>query len=319
MPDPLISDNSLFIADKEYKRIDKFLADNSDRYSRSFIEKMIILGNVTVNEIVITRKNFRIYTGDKVRINYVIQKSYIPDKIKEFPSLKKLYEDDHILIIDKPSGISIHPGSGARGITILDIFISEFPEVKNIKGTDRPGIVHRLDKGTSGVLILAKTNIAMGNMQKKFKRREIYKEYYGLVHGKIRFINGSISTPIKRNPIDRRKFVTISTPFDNSDTNIRDAETTYSLLYQFKDSAFMKFIPKTGRTHQIRVHISSLGNPILGDDFYGKKYGFSRLALHAAFIRFKHPVYNFELSSYSGVPDSFKKYISRQFKSASVN
>ncbi len=307
--------NKIYLAkEKNLIRIDKFLTENLKIYSRSKVEKIILSGNVKINGRIVIKKNFKITLGDKIEVKFPAQIE--PDHIihnTNIPLLKKLYEDDQILIIDKPSGISVHPGTGERKTTILDLLINEYPDVKKIKDIDRPGIVHRLDKGTSGVLILAKSFLAMKKMQKKFKKREIFKKYYGIVSGNVRFRSGTVSAPIRRNNHDKRKFTAV----DSSDHLIdeaKDAETSYSVLYQFKNSALMVFEPKTGRTHQIRVHMSYLGNPILGDDYYGKGNSFPRLALHATSIKFKHPFNNTEIISFSPTPFIFRKYFSDQIK-----
>jgi len=306
------------VKEKNLIRIDKFLTENLKIYSRSKVEKIILSGNVKINGKTIIKKNFKITLGDKIEVKFPTQIKL--DHIihnENIPSLKKLYEDDQILIIDKPSGISVHPGTGERKTTILDLLINDYPDVIRIKDIDRPGIVHRLDKGTSGVLILAKSYLAMKRMQKKFKKREIFKKYYGIVSGNVRFRSGTVSAPIRRNNHDKRKFIAVNSS-DHLIDEAKDAETSYSVIYQFKNSALMVFEPKTGRTHQIRVHMSYIGNPILGDDYYGKGNSFPRLALHATSIKFQHPFNNTEIISFSPTPLIFKKYYLDQIKNHNI-
>ncbi len=295
----------LFSAEHYVKRLDHFLKDLIDSYSRAEIEKYIKSGFVSVNGIICKKKSNEIQSGDLVEITIPDEQS--PINFKNI-SIPVLYEDKYILVIDKPPNISVHPGAGKREITVSDYFLTKFPELKDIGENGRPGIVHRLDKGTSGVLILAKTNSAFEKLQSQFKKREIKKEYYAIVHGKMRFRNGSVNVPLSRNPKDRRKFIPdISGEHEDS----RDALTFYSLRYQLKSSALVVLEPHTGRTHQLRVHLKHIGNPIMGDPFYGKKDEFNRLALHAYSITFNHPIFHSNIvRSISPIPKVFSEYLS---------
>ncbi len=291
----------IFSAEYAVSRLDHFLRDSISSFSRSQIERFILDGNVKINGKICVRKNYSVNTGDKIEI-------ILPFKKKEVLqynnlSLSKLFEDDHILVINKPSGISVHKGAGVRDATISDYFKLEYPKLDLPGDNERPGIVHRLDKGTSGVMILAKSDKAFRYLQKQFKKREINKIYCAVLKGKLRFRSGTIDLPLIRNPKDRRKFMTEQ--IEGSEKS-RDALTKYRIRFQFSDCAYVFIKLHTGRTHQIRVHMSHLGNPVLGDELYGEKNGFSRLALHAYSIQFIHPVYRTKsVTSFAPVPAEF--------------
>lgn len=299
----------IFKAKYSVPRLDHFLRDSISSVSRSRIERAISEGNVKLNDVICKKKSSEINTGDKVEI--ILQ----PEN-REFTSsgfsFSKLYEDEHILIINKPPGISVHKGAGVREETISDHFKMQYPELDIPGDEDRPGIVHRLDKGTSGVMILAKTSKAYLSLQKQFKNREINKIYCAILKGRLRFRSGTVDMPLIRNPKDRRKFMT-----DQGDgsVNSRDALTKYKTRFQFQNTSYAFIKLHTGRTHQIRVHMSHLGNPVLGDDLYGKKAGFSRLALHAYSIQFSHPAdRSIKITSFAPVPCQFIDHFKTELK-----
>lgn len=305
-------DKRIFKAEYSVPRLDHFLKNSLKTISRSKIETLISNGNVKVDGILCKRKNHDIKKGNLVEIVF-------PSEIKKFPlkgfSFSKLFEDQHILIINKPPGISVHRGAGINEPTIADYFQFNYPEAESTGDTERPGIVHRLDKGTSGVLILAKSEKAYSELQKKFKKREIRKTYCAIVKSKVRFINGSISCSLKRNPRDRRKFSV--DPYSESPDS-KDALTHYKTRFQFENSAYVSLEPHTGRTHQLRVHMSHLGNPVLGDELYGDKNSFPRLALHAYSISFNHPVHKSRvIYSNAPIPEIFIDYFQNELKTDS--
>ncbi|MEN8152636.1 MAG: RluA family pseudouridine synthase [Acidobacteriota bacterium] len=302
-------EKKIFNADKDFKRLDHFINHHLKEFSRSEIEKLIKDGYIKIDNKTVSKKSRKVNENDIVEL-------LIPDKTEVrdiIPGLQfeKLYEDEHLLIINKPPGISVHPGAGERKETILDNFIYQYPEIKNISVSDRPGIVHRLDKGTSGVLILAKNEQSLTRLQKQFKKREIKKEYIALVDSKVRFKNGSVNLSLTRSRKDRRKFIAVE---GNKILDAREALTNYSLRYQFMKSAYLKVSPETGRTHQIRVHLSHIGNPVLGDELYGKSSSFPRLALHAFSITFSHPEFKQIITAKSPIPFEFIEYMKNEIK-----
>lgn len=299
----------LFKAARGYARLDHFLMESLPGLSRSKIEKLIKESRVKLNDKIICKKNKEILVNDRVEIEFVEpeEKVYRPSI-----ELKKLFEDERLLIIDKPCGFSVHPGAGESGETILDIFAFYYPQIKEISQSDRPGIVHRLDKETSGVLLLAKDWKTMKALQKQFKRREVDKTYLALVSGQMRFRNGTIDAPIMRSRRDRRKFTAVRREEDIE--LAREAVTDFSVIKEFAGFSYVKLFPHTGRTHQLRVHLSYFGNPILGDRLYGRKESFERLALHAYAIEFYHPVSGNLMMTSSPPPLIFREKIKKHYK-----
>jgi 23S rRNA pseudouridine1911/1915/1917 synthase len=304
-----MSQRKRFNADKKYSRLDHFLNESIPDISRSQIEKFIKGNRVKLNHQLVSRKNIEIAAGDIVDIELPQ-----PEKKEYDPSieLKKLYEDQYILIINKPAGISVHKGAGEQQETLLDVFGYFYPQIKEIEGTERPGIVHRLDKDTSGILILAKDKISMNRLQKQFKRREVKKTYLALVSGRMRYRNGTIDAPIVRSPRNRTRYIVTNWEHELA-KNAREAITEYSVIREYQNFSFVRLMPRTGRTHQLRVHLSHYGNPILGDRVYGKgtRTTFERLALHAYGIEFYHPITGHLIVSYSPVPFIFRNFLKR--------
>lgn len=289
-------------AESSHPRIDHFLASALEDMSRSQLEKLFKSHRIKLNGAVIRKRSTAVKTGDRIEIEPADETRVPPSSDTSFHIL---YEDDYILIINKPPGIAVHPGAGKREETILDILLRHCPPVGKIPGTDRPGIVHRLDKETSGILLLAKDERTMKGLQKKFKRREVQKSYLALVKGSVRFENGSIDEPIIRHPRYRKRFMVPSEENDRA----RDALTRYSVLERFEDATYLEVVPHTGRTHQIRVHLAFLGNPVLGDRIYGDEKNFPRLALHARRLRFFHPVSGDMIERDAPIPSVFTDYL----------
>ncbi|MCP5046317.1 MAG: RluA family pseudouridine synthase [bacterium] len=281
--------------------------------SRSQVVKLLKENRVKLNRQPVQKKNIPIEIGDILDIELpetqIIRESYRPSI--DFNRIK-LYEDDYLLIIDKPPRISVHPGSGTQEETILDLFKFHYPQVDQIETPEtpdqRPGIVHRLDKDTSGVLLLAKDIITMKRLQKQFKRREIKKTYLALVDGHLRYRSGTIDVPITRSQRNRTRF-RVAQSDNETGPQARESVTRYKLVRQYPHFSFVKVFPLTGRTHQIRVHFSYLKNPILGDPAYGKKETFQRLALHAYAIEFYHPITRQLIMSCSPFPLIFRDYL----------
>ena len=298
-----------FKAQKAYSRLDHFLSDSLKNTSRSRVARLIQDGHVKLNNQLVSKKNIHVRVGDILDLELAEPE---PKDHQYQPSieLKKLFEDDYLLIIEKPRGISVHPGSGEHGETILDIFRYYYPRVEEMKESERPGIVHRLDKDTSGVLLLAKDIITMKRLQKQFKRREVKKTYLALVHGRVRYRNGTIDAPLIRDPRHRTRFKALRPGESSEDiASVREAITEFSVIRQYRDFAFLRVFPLTGRTHQIRVHLSFFGNPILGDPVYGKGHTFERLALHAYCLEFTHPITGNLIYSYSVIPEVFRNFL----------
>jgi 23S rRNA pseudouridine1911/1915/1917 synthase len=295
----------IFKSVRTYTRVDHFLNESLPGISRSKIEKLIKENRVKLNGTIISRKSKEIVPGDRVEVAFIE-----PEKIEYVPSreFKKLFEDDHLLIIDKPSGISVHPGAGEKEETLLDMLFYYYPQIKEITGSDRPGIVHRLDKGTSGVLILAKDGTTMKKLQKQFKRREVKKTYLALVSGRMRQRSGTMDAPIKRSHRDWRKFIAVP---DRESEKVREAITDYFVIREFPGFSFVRLSPHSGRTHQLRVHLTAQGCPVLGDTLYGRRENFERLALHAYSIEFRHPLTGNLITADSLLPRIFRDFLKK--------
>ena len=306
---------------KDKKRLDVFLSEEIKDFTRSYIKKLIEKKCVKLNNIVVTSSSIKLKTNDKVSLKIVEPKKneLIPKNIK----LETIYEDKDILVVNKPKGMVVHPGAGNYENTLVNALIFKYKnELSNINGELRPGIVHRIDKETSGLLVIAKNNFSHSILGKQFSDHSIIRKYRCLIWGVIRPLNGRIETLITRNK-KNRQLMTVS------DVKGKKAITNYKTLKTFS----IKDIPKisllecfleTGRTHQIRVHLKYKGTSILGDKQYGKKEKrfkkineifLSRLgelsgqALHAQTLEFIHPRSNKLMSFKSELPLSFKKLL----------
>jgi 23S rRNA pseudouridine1911/1915/1917 synthase len=304
-----------FTAKKTYPRLDHFLVESLPDMSRSQIAKLIKENKVKLNNEPVKKKSPEILADDVVEIEI-----FQPEKKEYHPSFefKKLYEDQYLLIIDKPAGIPVHKGAGEDVETILDVFRYNYPRVNEIKSAgidadaERPGIVHRLDRDTSGILLLAKDIVTMRRLQKQFKRREVRKTYLALVSGHMRYRSGTIDAPIVRSPRHRTRFIVLDKGHEVKG-NAREAITDYYVIREYRDFSYVRLSPHTGRTHQLRVHLSHAGNPILGDRVYGKATSFERLALHAYSIEFTHPITGLTMVSYSPFPPLFREFIKSMY------
>jgi 23S rRNA pseudouridine1911/1915/1917 synthase len=297
-------------AREHWPRIDLFLASALDATSRSQVEKLIHDGRVSVNGDIIFRKNRGLAPGDRitVEIETAEESVFVPTR-----TLVKLFEDEWLLVIDKPAGLVVHPGAGEKQETVLDLFRHYYPQISMMTDQERPGIVHRLDKDTSGVLILAKTEEALQAMQALFQEREMRKTYLALVQGRMRFRNGTIDLPLARSLKHRARFEVPREPRADQ----RDAVTDFSVIRHFETFTHVCLMPHTGRTHQLRVHLSHFGNPVLGDILYGRRKGkdFPRLALHAFRVEFVHPFTGETLRVTAPLPADLKNHIIESMKS----
>ena len=240
-------------------------------------------------------------------------------------SIESLYEDDNLLIVDKPAGLVVHPGAGEHDKTLVDWLSDKYPDIKNLNWPDpeRAGIVHRLDKDTSGLIILAKNPEALEKMQALFQSHEIKKSYQVLVFGKSDKAEGEITGFIGRDPHARRKQISQSIYFDFQPGKHRQAKTYYRTLKQYRynnhDLALIEATLETGRMHQIRVHFKSIGHPVIGDRLYNikhsrivsKKLGLNRQFLHAHHLSFLNPFDNKMITLNSNLPDDLSAILSK--------
>jgi 23S rRNA pseudouridine1911/1915/1917 synthase len=303
-----VKKNITFKVRDHCSRIDHFLTAFLDNMSRSQIEKLIKNRQVSLNGTVLLRKNREVFPDDRVTVEIETpeETAYLPSR-----PLTKLFEDEWLLVIDKPAGLVVHPGAGEKQETVLDIFRFHYPQINAMSDPERPGIVHRLDKDTSGILILAKTEAAQGKMQELFQEREMQKTYLALVKGQMRFRNGTIDLPLARSLKNRARF---EVPKEDRHDQ-REAVTDFSVIRAFEKFTYVRLMPHTGRTHQLRVHLAHFGNPVLGDTLYGSRTqpGFPRLALHAYQIEFIHPFTMNHLSICCPLPVDLRRFIAENF------
>ena len=287
------------------ERLDKAVSLLCENISRSSAQTLIEDGNVLVNNKVANKKT-SLKEGDCVTINIPEPKEL--DVTPENIPLDIVYEDEHLLVVNKPKGMVVHPAAGNYSGTLVNALLYHCGDsLSGINGVIRPGIVHRIDKDTSGLLIVAKTDVAHNGLAKQIKEHSFKREYRTVVVGNIKDDSGTIDAPIGRHPKDRKKQAV-------TDKNSRNAITHYEVIERFNGFTFLRVILETGRTHQIRVHMSYRGNPVAGDTVYGnskKTYGLEGQCLHAAVIGFVHPITNEYLEFESALPDYFTDFLKR--------
>ncbi len=291
-----------FIVTNAHKdlRLDVFLAQViPDVPSRAFVQKLIAQDRVTVNGKPPVKSNTKVAIGDKVNADVDPASLIVPDIIAQDIAVDVFYEDADIIIINKPAGLTVHPATGNRSGTLVNALAHRFQELSDVNGPVRPGIVHRLDKDTSGLIIVAKTNTAHARLARQFEKHTVVKRYVARLQGAVQFDQGVVDVNIGRHPKyhDQRQ----ASPEGGG----KDATTLYQVLQRFPKSTLIALFPQTGRTHQLRVHMKYLGHPILGDDRYGRKAAFPRLALHAQSIAFAHPATRHYVEFSCPVPKEF--------------
>ncbi len=286
---------------KNSGRIDKLLAEElkSENISRSYVQKLIIDGNVTVND----KKVSRSYSLKEEDIIEII----IPDKVELNVKAKDIkfeivYQDKDIVVVNKPNDLVVHPSAGHLEDTLVNGLINVIDNLSDINGIIRPGIVHRIDKMTTGLLVVAKTNNAHKFLSEKIKNKEINRYYYALVHGTFVSKTATIDAPIGRDMKNRKKMTVTG-------KNSKDAKTFITVIKTFKKASLIECELYTGRTHQIRVHLKYIGHPVIGDNEYGIsaerncKYG---QYLHAYKLKLTHPVTKKQMIFTTDLPKEFK-------------
>lgn len=266
------------------RRLDLFLLafckDRDLGVSRTFIQKLISQGKIKLKNSNLTKANYKIKAGDEFNIRIEDEKKDTLEA-EDIP-LDVVYEDEDLAIINKPAGLVVHPAPGNYEHTLVNALLYRFKELSDVN-PQRPGIVHRLDKETSGLLVIAKNNFAHLSLARQFAKHSIKRKYLALVKGKMEFDEDAIELPIGRHPFKRKN---MSVAFSKK---ARYAKTYYRTLRRTDDFSLLELEPFTGRTHQLRVHLAFLGHPILGDAKYGRNNDFSRMYLHAKSIAFMHP------------------------------
>ncbi len=290
------------------KRIDAYLAEVLAKdYSREEIKRCLAGETIFLNERVAKPRD-HVKEGDHIRGSLRSQKRM--ELTGEDIPISVIYEDESLLVIDKPVGLVVHPGAGHRTGTLVHALLGRKTTLSSLSGTDRPGIVHRLDKDTSGLLLVAKTNAAHRKLQAQFAARSLSKTYQALVRGRIDYEEGHLGSPIGRDPKRRQKMNVVREGLG------REALTHYRVLKRFRFSTLLAVKLVTGRTHQIRVHMKHLGYPVVGDPLYGSLADANepRLALHAWKIEFLHPKTGRMMQFESPIPREMKAMIEKAEK-----
>jgi 23S rRNA pseudouridine1911/1915/1917 synthase len=269
-----------FLSDSSGVRLDKFIGESCPELSRTHAQKLIAEGLITVNGRV-AKASLKLNTGDKVDI--VIPPTPPSRLSPEAMPLNIIYEDDDLLVVDKPAGLTVHPAPGHPGHTLVNAILAHYPHLADIGDSLRPGIVHRLDKDTSGVMLVAKNRSAQAKLAEQFKAHSVSKSYLVLVKGKLTPENGIIEAAIGRDPQHRQRMAVVSRG--------REARTEYRVIRYIGNYSLLEITPETGRTHQIRVHLAAIGFPVVGDATYGvKSPHLPRQFLHASRLGFNLPL-----------------------------
>jgi len=272
----------ILIADCENERIDLYITKHVEDISRNSVQKLIVEENIKVNDKTI-KSNYKLKKNDEIKI--ILPEPEVLNIIPEDLDIKIVYEDDDVAIVNKSQGVVVHPAPGHSSGTLVNGLMFHLKNLSSINGVLRPGIVHRLDKNTSGLMIVAKNDKSHNYLAECLKEHSIYRLYYALVEGNVKEDQGIINAPLGRSEKDRKKRAVTS-------KNSKEAITNFLVLKRFENYSLVKLKLETGRTHQIRVHMKYIGHPIVGDDLYGSKinkFGLSGQLLHSKTLGFIHP------------------------------
>lgn len=293
-----MNDFSLIITEENIgERIDKFISEQDFELTRSAVQKLIDEGNILVNSKQIA-KNYKLRLNDIVDIN-IPEPEFLDVKAQDLP-LEFVYQDEDLAVVNKPKGMVVHPAAGNPDNTLVNALLYHCKgQLSGINGVIRPGIVHRIDKDTSGMLIVAKNDFAHVKLAEQIKAHTFTREYQAVLCGRLKNETGTINAPIGRDKFDRKKMCV-------TQQNSKEAITHYQVLELFEKHTLAKFNLETGRTHQIRVHTAYIGYPIYGDSVYGKAVkGVQGQCLHAKKIGFVHPRTNEYMEFDSELPEYF--------------
>ncbi|WP_397349653.1 MULTISPECIES: RluA family pseudouridine synthase [Paenibacillus] len=288
--------------DHKKERIDKYITESIDNVSRSQVQLWISEGNVTVNGAVV-KANTKLAEGDLVVLQIPEPKAVeiIPEDIP----LEVVYEDSDVIVINKPRGLVVHPAPGHTSGTLVNALMHHCKDLSGINGELRPGIVHRIDKDTSGLLMAAKNDRAHASLAAQLKDHSVNRRYIALVHGHLSHDQGTIDAPIGRDTNDRKMFTV-------TERNSKHAVTHFNVTERINDYTLLELKLETGRTHQIRVHLKFIGHPLVGDPVYGRNKGIKMQgqALHAAILGFVHPTTGEYLEFSAPIPQDMEDVLS---------
>jgi hypothetical protein len=296
-----------FLTGEESKdlRLDVFLKQNIEEISRTYIQKLIKDGYANVNGTV-PKTNYKVNAGDKVCLN--VPETEEPDIVAQEMPLDIVYEDDDVILINKPKGMVVHPASGHYTGTLVNGLMHHCKDnLSGINGVLRPGIVHRIDMDTTGILIACKNDVAHQKISEQLKEHSITRRYRALVYGVIKEDEGVVNAPIGRHPIDRKKMAI-------NPKNGKSAITHYRVLERFREYTYIECELETGRTHQIRVHMASLHHPLVGDQVYGPEknpFHLQGQCLHAMVLGFVHPRTHEYMEFCTDLPQYFSELLKK--------
>jgi len=293
-----------FFCDKDDVRVDLYLSDNLRNFSRSYIQKLIQDGHIKINGRMLYVKKTKLKLGDHIEID--LPEPELLNVIPQNIPITIVYEDNDVIIVDKPQGMVVHPAPGHSDGTLVNALMYHIDNLSGINGVIRPGIVHRIDKDTSGLLMVAKNDHAHECLAAQLKDKSSERVYYAIVNGVVKKDTGKVDAPIGRHPSDRKKMAIIASG--------REAVTHFEVIDRYNCHTLLKLKLETGRTHQIRVHLASIGFPILGDVSYGlknEKIKHDGQALHAKTLGFIHPTTNEWIYFDSELPEYFTTLIKK--------
>ena len=294
-----MGDPEVLRPEEDGQRLDAFLAERLPDLSRSRIQRLIADGEVTVDGARV-RPSHRLSAGQRVA---AALPEPVPDTLRPQPArLAVVHEDSDLVVVDKPPGLTVHPAAGQPDGTLANALVALYPEVEGVGGPGRAGIVHRLDKGTSGLLVAAKNAAAHASLTAQFKERLVSKRYAALAVGAPPEERAVIEAPVGRHPTRRQRMAVVS--------DGRPAATPYRVLERYRGYTLVEASPKTGRTHQVRVHFASIGHPLAGDRTYGRGHPeLGRQFLHAAFLAFRHPRTGETVEFRSELPADLRRFL----------
>lgn len=289
----------------EKTRLDKWLAENFSDWSRSQIKLQIENGGVSVNGKLVNKAGYIIKDGDILDLNFAQVNVPLIAQAEDI-KLEIVYEDDDMAVINKPQGMVVHPAPGSYNHTLVNALLYYFDKISDGSDAIRPGIVHRIDKDTSGLLVVAKNNFAHENLAKQIGEHSAFRHYVALVEGIVKEDSGTIDKPIARDKLDRKKMAVCDEG--------KQAITHYKVIERFNNYTLVEFVLETGRTHQIRVHCKFIGHPIVGDKTYGfakQKFNLNGQLLHAFKLELNQPTSHKRMSFVAPMPQYFTNIIKK--------
>ncbi|KAF5052270.1 Ribosomal large subunit pseudouridine synthase D [bioreactor metagenome] len=293
---------TVIVADKNGERIDVYISMSLEDMSRNSVQKLIADGRVTVNEKLI-KSNYKIKINDVIKI--IIPEPELLDVKAENIDINIVYEDNDLAVINKPQGMVVHPAAGHYGGTLVNGLMYHLKDLSSINGVMRPGIVHRLDKNTSGLMLVAKNDKSHNFLAACLKEHSINRIYYALVEGNVKDDVGKVDAPLGRSEKDRKKRAVTT-------KNSKNAVTNYQVVKRYGKYTLLKLKLETGRTHQIRVHMKYIGHAVVGDDVYGSKlnkFGLEGQLLHSKTVGFIHPTTGEYMEFDSELPEYFQRVL----------